>query len=175
MILSSGSFAVDSEVILGLGSNMGDRMAYLSYTVRQLNEEAGKITAVSSVWETEPWGFEAEERFLNMVVALTTTFEPKKLLTVIRALETRLGRSRKKRPRYQSRVIDIDILLWGDRIISFPDLQVPHPHITERRFVLEPLCEIAPGIIHPVTGRSVKEMLTLCNDGSAVKLYKIML
>ncbi len=167
-LLSAG---IRSEVLLGLGSNMGDRLSYLSYTVNQLYKEAGKLTARSSVWESEPWGFEAEEYFLNMVVEISTTLDPKALLSVISSMELLLGRSRREGQGYQSRHIDIDILFWGEKIISVPGLEVPHPHIADRRFVLEPLNEIAADFIHPVTGRSVREMLTLCDDRSEVKLF----
>jgi len=167
-LLSAG---IRSEVLLGLGSNMGDRLSYLSYAVNQLYKEAGEVTARSSVWETEPWGFEAEEHFLNMVVEISTTLDPEALLSVIGSMELRLGRYRRESQGYISRNIDIDILFWGAKIISVPGLMVPHPHIADRRFVLEPLSEIAADFIHPVTGRSVREMLTLCDDRSEVKLF----
>lgn len=162
---------VESAVLLGLGSNMGDRLSYLSYALNALDKEAGRVTAKSSVWETEPWGFEAEDQFLNMTVGLTTNLEPAKLLDMIKSMEVRLGRTRKKGKGYQSRVIDLDILLWGDRVISAPGLQVPHPRIAERRFVLVPLCEIAPYDIHPILGKSLIELLGECDDRSKVRLY----
>jgi len=168
---SSITVPVESVVLLGLGSNMGDRLSYLSYALNELEKEAGRVTAKSSVWETEPWGFEAEEQFLNMAAGLTTTLDPAALLGVIKSMEVRLGRTRIKGPGYHSRVIDIDILLWGDMIISSPGLQVPHPRIAERRFVLVPLCEIAPYNIHPVSGKSLIELLGECADRSAVRLY----
>lgn len=163
---------IPSEVILGLGSNMGDRLSYLSYALNQLKEEAGEIVAVSSVWETEPWGFETEEQFLNMALILSTRLDPSSLLSVISAIESQLGRRRRKGNEYQSRVIDIDILLWGERTIAIPWLQVPHPRIPQRRFVLEPVCEIAPDAIHPVSGRTMRDLLVLCEDHSRVKIYK---
>lgn len=172
MTLSSSiSEPVESTVLLGLGSNMGDRLSYLSYALNELVSEAGRVTAKSSVWETEPWGFEAEEQFLNMAVELSTTLDPDALLGVIKLMEARLGRTRIKGPGYYSRVIDIDILLWGDRVISGPGLQIPHPRIAERRFVLVPLCEIAPYNIHPVRVRSLIELLGECEDRSEVRLY----
>src|SRR5512133_2750799 len=159
-----------SGVLLGLGSNMGDRLSYLSYALNALDQEAGRVTAKSSVWETEPWGFEAEEQFLNMAVRLTTKMEPHQLLEMIKSLEASLGRTRKKGRGYQSRVIDIDILLWGKRVIDAHGLQVPHPRIAGRRFVLVPLCEIAPYDIHPVSGKSMIELLGECDDQSKVRL-----
>lgn len=170
-ISSPISEPVESVILLGLGSNMGDRLSYLLYALNELEKEAGMVTAKSSVWETEPWGFEAEEQFLNMAAELTTTMKPEALLGVIKSMESRLGRTRLKGPGYHSRVIDIDILLCGDRVISGPGLQIPHPRIAERRFVLVPLCEIAPYNIHPVTGKTLIELLGECDDRSGVRLY----
>jgi len=170
-VSSSISDQVESVFLLGLGSNMGDRLSYLSYALKELDTEAGRVTAKSSVWETEPWGFEAEEQFLNMVIEITSALDADALMGVIKSMEARLGRTRIKGSGYRSRVIDIDILLWGDRIISGPGLQIPHPRIAERRFVLVPLCEIAPYSIHPVSGRSLIELLGECDDRSEVRLY----
>jgi 2-amino-4-hydroxy-6-hydroxymethyldihydropteridine diphosphokinase len=159
-----------SQVIIGLGSNMGDRFVYLSRALTMLREEAGDIIAVSSVWETEPWGFEADEHFLNMVVVLRTNKHPRQLMQLFRSLEGRMGRKRNKGGMYESRIIDIDILLWENRIISMPGLEVPHPKLADRRFVLEPMSEVAPDAVHPVTGLTVREMLALCDDMSDVRL-----
>jgi len=165
MKLSDGS-----QVIIGLGSNMGDRFASLSRALVFLREEAGTILAASSVWETEPWGFEADEQFLNMVVALRTKMQPGQLMQLFRSIEGRMGRKRNQGGRYESRIIDIDILLWENRVISIPGLEVPHPKLADRRFVLEPLCEVAPDAVHPVTGLTAREMRSLCDDRSDVRL-----
>ncbi len=159
-----------SRVIIGLGSNLSDRFAALSRALTLLKEEAGDIVAASSVWESEPWGFEADDQFLNMVVVLETGKQPRQLMQLFRSLEGRMGRKRSGGGRYESRIIDIDILLWHDRVISMPGLEVPHPKLADRRFVLEPLYEVAPGAVHPVTGLTVKEMLALCDDRSDVRL-----
>jgi 2-amino-4-hydroxy-6-hydroxymethyldihydropteridine diphosphokinase len=159
-----------AQVIIGLGSNLNDRFAALSCTLSLLKEEAGEIVAVSSVWETEPWGFEADDQFLNMVVVIETGKQPRQLMQLFRSLEGRMGRKRSGGGRYESRIIDIDILLWEDRVISMPGLEVPHPRLADRRFVLEPLSEVAPDVVHPVTGLTVKEMLALCDDRSDVRL-----
>lgn len=135
-----------------------------------LREEAGEITAASSVWETEPWGFDADELFLNMVVVIRTTLEPARMMQLFRSIEGRMGRRRSGGGKYESRIIDLDILLWDNRVITLPGLEVPHPKLHSRRFVLEPLSEVVPDAVHPVTGLTVTEMLELCADNSDVRL-----
>jgi 2-amino-4-hydroxy-6-hydroxymethyldihydropteridine diphosphokinase len=159
-----------TQVIIGLGSNLSDRFAALSRALTLLKEEAGDIVAASSVWESEPWGFEADDQFLNMVVVLETGKQPRQLMQLFRSIEGRMGRKRSGGGRYESRIIDIDILLWQNRVISMPGLEVPHPKLADRRFVLEPLYEVTPDAVHPVTGLTVTEMLALCDDRSDVRL-----
>ena len=159
-----------SKVIAGLGSNLGDRFAALGRAMELINGEAGEIIATSSVWETEPWGFDADEQFLNMVIVLETALEPKGLIQRFRSIEGRMGRKKSGGGKYESRIIDLDILFWDDRVISIPGLEVPHPKLHSRRFVLEPLMEVAPETVHPVTGLTVAEMLQFCEDNSDVRL-----
>ncbi len=159
-----------SKVIAGLGSNLGDRFDALKRAMELIREEAGEITAASSVWETEPWGFDADEQFLNMVIVIRTSLEPARLIQLFRSIEGRLGRKKSGGGKYESRIIDLDILFWDDRVISLPGLEVPHPKLHTRRFVLEPLQEVAPEAIHPVTGLTVAEMLQFCEDNSDVRL-----
>ena len=161
---------VTSTVIAGLGSNLGDRFYALGRAMEFIKEEAGEITAASSVWETEPWGFDTDELFLNMVVIIETPLTPARLMQLFRSIEGRMGRKRSGGGKYESRVIDLDILFWEDRVITLPALEVPHPKIASRRFVLEPLAEVAPEVIHPVTGITVAEMLQQCDDRSDVRL-----
>jgi 2-amino-4-hydroxy-6-hydroxymethyldihydropteridine diphosphokinase len=161
---------VTSTVIAGLGSNLGDRFAALGRAMDLIREEAGVITAASSVWETEPWGFDADDLFLNMVVVIRTTLEPARMMQLFRSIEGRMGRKRSGGGKYESRIIDLDILLWDNRVITLPGLEVPHPKLHSRRFVLEPLAEAAPDAVHPVTGLTVAEMLELCDDRSDVRL-----
>lgn len=159
-----------SNVIAGLGSNLGDRFSALERAMELISGEAGEITAASSVWETEPWGFEADDQFLNMVIVINTTLAPKQLIQLFRSIEGRMGRKKSGGGKYESRVIDLDILFWESRVISMPGLEVPHPKLHSRRFVLEPLLEVAPEVIHPVTGLTVAEMLQFCDDNSDVRL-----
>jgi len=138
-----------NKVILGLGSNLGDKIGNIKNALRTLNDEVGKIGAVSSAYHTAPVGFEDQPDFVNAVAVLETQLSPEDLLAAIQAIETRLGRRRTIR--WGPRVMDIDILFYDDETISLPDLEIPHPRIGERLFVLAPLAEIArdwniPGI-----------------------------
>ena len=162
--------SASSKVIAGLGSNLGDRFAALRRAMEMINGEAGEIIATSSVWETEPWGFDADDQFLNMVIVLKTSLEPKGLIQRFRSIEGRMGRKKSGGGKYESRIIDLDILFWDDRVISIPGLEVPHPKLQSRKFVLEPLMEVAPETVHPVTGLTVAEMLQFCEDNSDVRL-----
>lgn len=153
------------EVLLSLGSNMGDRAENLRRAVALIGEGAGKVTAVSAIYETEPWGFSADTPFYNMAAIVQTTLPPPEFLAVLLAIEEKLGRVREPgAERYTSRPIDIDILLFGDRVIDTEDLIVPHPRLHERMFVLAPLNEIAPDKVHPVLNRSIRDLFKDCDD-----------
>ncbi len=158
------------EVLLSLGSNMGDRAATLRKAVAMIGERAGEVTAISGIYETEPWGFSADTPFFNIAVAVLTSLEPAVFLAEILAVEAALGRVRDPGAEgYTSRPIDIDILFFGDRVISEEGLVVPHPRMAERRFVLAPLNEIAPEKVHPISGKKVLTLLDECGDDSSVQ------
>jgi 2-amino-4-hydroxy-6-hydroxymethyldihydropteridine diphosphokinase len=158
------------EVLLSLGSNMGDRAAILRKAVVMIGERAGEVTAVSGIYETEPWGFSADTTFYNMAAAVNTRLEPLEFLGVILSIESTLGRVRNpEADSYTSRPIDIDILFFGDRIVDTSGLIIPHPRLHERRFVLVPLNEIAPEKIHPLSGKKVLKLLEECGDLSNVQ------
>jgi len=156
------------KVFFGLGTNMGKRAENLSKAVHSIETEIGSVLKTSSVFETEPWGFHSDEQFLNMVVKVKTELSPAELLTRILSIEASLGRKRGKK-HYVSRVIDIDILLYDDQIIDEKNLKIPHPLLHERRFVLEPLCELELDLIHPVLGKTLKDLLEICQDTSKVQ------
>ena len=131
---------------VGLGSNLGDRET----AIRRAAELVG-ARRLSSIRETEPWGFEAQPRFLNAVAEVETELESRPFLERLLAVERELGRVREG-PRYGPRTIDLDLLLYGDRVVEEPGLEVPHPRLRERLFVLEPLAELAPGLEIPGNG-----------------------
>lgn len=154
------------EVYIGLGSNKGNREQLMAQAIEMLSVALGAPVRLSSLVETEPWGFSSQNKFLNMVALFMTTLSPVELLDATEDIERRLGRTVKSTAAtgYSDRPMDIDILFYGDEIISTPRLTVPHPRLHERDFVLRPLVEIAPGLQHPVMGKSVSQLLQLLDD-----------
>jgi 2-amino-4-hydroxy-6-hydroxymethyldihydropteridine diphosphokinase len=159
-------------VFLGLGSNLGDRAKILQDAKKNIEESIGRIKSVSLVYETEPWGFESESKFLNMVLSVETDLSPSGLLGRILMIESRLGRIRYKCGfKFSSRSIDIDILLYNNEVVNETALQIPHPGMHLRRFVLEPLSKIAPELIHPVLKKTILTLLEECKDTGKVVEY----
>ena len=157
------------ELVIGIGSNLGDRRKNITEAIAIIAERIGRMTAVSSLAETEPEGFESDNRFLNG--ALIIDDEPGENVSVADRLETILqilhsieaGFGRVRTGVYADRAIDLDILFYGDEVVNLPDIVVPHPRLHERAFVLMPLAEICPQKMHPVLGMTVKE-LAACFD-----------
>ena len=157
---------------LMLGSNVGDRMDYLLRSIELLRRDAGRIAAMSAVYESDPWGFDDPCRFLNQAVAVETTLAPLALLKCIQRIEHMLGRVR-THGGYQSRTIDIDIIMYGNQVINIPGLVIPHPLMAERMFVLQPMAELAPDLKHPVFHRTMedlKEHIRIQGDSQADRL-----
>ena len=158
MLLYEGSRVGFEPVVvyLGLGSNMGKRQDNLDKALDLLSQRL-QVGQVSSIYDTEPIGNTNQPRFLNLVCQVSTTLAPPELLALVKGIESRLGRVPGK-PN-SPRLIDMDILFYGDQVIKSRELVIPHPRLAERAFVLIPLKEIAPGMVHPVSGKTVKEML----------------
>ena len=159
-----------NTVFLGLGSNLGDRGANVQQALTDLERWGVKVILSSSLYETEPVGNIDQPRFLNMTVKASTDRSPEDLLTVVLSIERSLGRVR--RGKWGPRTIDVDILFYGDRVVGESGLVIPHPRLHERRFVLEPMNEIAPDFVHPVLKKSIKELLNACPDKSIVTLLR---
>jgi 2-amino-4-hydroxy-6-hydroxymethyldihydropteridine diphosphokinase len=149
------------SIFLGIGSNLGNRLSNLQFAFDHFT-----VTKKSSIYETEPVEFLEQPWFLNAVVRIETKFSPQELLAYCQSIEMKLGRKREiaKGPR----TLDLDILFYADVVLNEPDLIIPHPAIAERRFVLEPMNEIAPDFIHPVLKISISELLANCPDSSTV-------
>lgn len=149
-----------TRVYLGLGTNQGDKANNLTRAIEALSLALGPSNAVSRFIETDPWGFESKNGFLNCVAAFETELSPLELLDTTERIERELGRTQKSAGGiYHDRIIDIDILLYGDKVVENPRLTIPHPLMHKRTFVLEPLAEIAPEAIHPAIGNSIRELL----------------
>ncbi len=146
---------------IALGTNLGDKQAIMTESIGEIGKYIGTVTACSSFIETLPWGFESSHTFLNSAIRVRTSMTAEELLTTTQEIECRMGRESKSVDGiYHDRIIDIDILLYDDAIISKPNLIIPHPQMHLRRFVLEPLSEIAPNIVVPGTNKTVSELLS---------------
>lgn len=157
-------------VYLGLGSNLGDRAAHLEQAMEALGAAGVEIVRRSSLYATEPLGFGAQNWFLNCVVEGATELMPRQLLRATQRVEQEMGR--KKLVRNGPRIVDVDILFYGGNVVSTPDLEIPHPRIAERRFVLVPLREIAPGLRHPTLRRTIGELLATTPDRGEIHRWR---
>ena len=155
------------RVFLGLGTNLGDRLANLSKARRSLPPRV-EIIKASSVYETPPWGYLDQPEFLNQVIEVRTKLRPVRLLRYLKTIEKRMGRV--ELFRYGPRLIDLDMLIYGERTITRKNLQIPHPRMAERAFVLLPLAEIAPNFIHPVLGKPVQELAEMVDTTGVNRL-----
>jgi 2-amino-4-hydroxy-6-hydroxymethyldihydropteridine diphosphokinase len=154
-------------VYLALGTNLGDRLANLRAAASALPPVV-TVLASSPIYETPPWGVTEQPAFLNMVIKGETHHRPQNLLKHLKLLETKLGRL--PSIRYGPRKIDIDLLFYDDILLNTPGLTIPHPRLHERSFVLVPLADLAPGLVHPVFGKTILQLLTKV-DSTGVKVY----
>lgn len=149
-------------IYLSIGSNMGNKKDYISKATQALNQRVGKVISVSKYYETAAWGNTAQEDFLNIALGLTSTLSPQEVLDVVLDIEKTMGRERAEK--WAARTIDIDILLYDNLILNTETLTIPHPHLHERNFVLVPLMEIAPEVIHPILNEPIDEIYMACLD-----------
>lgn len=150
-----------------IGSNQGERENHFNKAKLEIEKVSGKIIKESSLYETDAWGFSSTSKFLNQVIALETLLKPQELLDSLLNIETLLGRTRES-VAYSDRVIDIDILFYENEIVAEQHLKIPHYHIEERRFVLMPMTEIAGDFVHPITNKTMHQLLEICSDNSSV-------
>jgi 2-amino-4-hydroxy-6-hydroxymethyldihydropteridine diphosphokinase len=159
------------DVFLLTGSNLGNRELFMEQAIKHIEADIAPLTAASSLFETQSWGKANAPDYLNQVLRLQTVLPARQLLAKILAIETLMGRRREEK--WGSRIIDIDILFYGDDIINEPDLQIPHPELHNRRFTLEPLAEIAPDLVHPVLNKNILQLKLQLIDDLNVKKYKL--
>ena len=156
-----------SIAYIGFGSNIGDRLAYIQSAIHTLSEIAGiTLQKISSIYTTDPVGYESQAQFLNGVAAIQTSLSPLSLLHALKDIETAIGR--KHRTRWGPREIDLDILIYGDLYVQTQKLVIPHPEMHLRGFVLVPLAEIAPDLVHPVFQESIQILLNRLEDSKSV-------
>ena len=156
-----------ANAYISLGSNLGDRRANLKEAIAALPPQM-EVNAKSSVYETPPWGYEDQPKFLNQVIKAKTYLDPEPLLKHLKRLEVALGR--KESFPNGPRLIDMDILFYDDLVLNNPSLVIPHPHLHERGFVLLPLMDISPDLVHPINKKSVREMMAGCDVVGIEKL-----
>ena len=159
------------DVFLGIGSNVGNRVGFILAALRKLRETTSvTIVKISSIYETEPVGVKDQDSFLNGAVRIQTSLSAKDFHVQVKNIEREVGRL--ERVRWGPREIDIDILLFGGQVVDEANLKIPHPEMQKRRFVLQPLAEIGPDVVHPVLNRSMKDLLRECTDTCAVELSR---
>lgn len=147
-------------VYFGLGTNLGDKECNLRLAVQKIGERIGKVISLSAFYATAPWGFSSKNTFLNAAVCVETFLAPLSVLHLTQEIEREIGRTHKSvNGVYSDRLIDIDLLLYDDKVLDTPELKLPHPLMQERRFVMEPLAEIAPDLVHPVLKKKMRELL----------------
>lgn len=149
-------------IYLILGSNLGNKYLSIKKAIDLIRERIGTVEKKSSFYDTEPWGFEKQPNYLNQVIEINTKLLPTELLQQINRIEVELGRVRNEK--WRERILDIDILYYHDKILKNDEIEIPHSQIPNRNFVLIPLCEIASEEVHPITGKTQKQMLDECPD-----------
>lgn len=160
-----------AKVYFVIGGNLGDREQYIERTKSLISERVGLVLRTSSIYESEPWGFEHSQNFLNQVLIVDTQLSPAALLLEISFIEGVLGRERNCAG-YCSRTADIDILFYDQQVLLTPSLVIPHKYLHKRQFVLHPLAELVPDMIHPLFSVTIRELMAICDDTTKVWKYQ---
>lgn len=160
-----------SKVTILSGSNLDDRSFYIQQAIKLIKERVGVVTAQSSVYESEPWGYTSSNSFYNQLIVVETKFNPQDVLCQLQKIEYQLGRVRDRGGKYIDRTLDLDILFYDDLVMNSERLVIPHPEVANRRFVLAPLAELFPEKTHPVLRKTFAQLLEFCPDkGNVFKL-----
>ena len=162
--------AVTFTIYLGLGTNLGNRVANLQQSIDKIREEVGMVRQQSAIYQTKAWGVNNQPDFLNQVIEVATPLSPEETLKTILRIETTMGRIRTRK--WYTRLIDIDLLFYEESIIKTSSLIVPHPYIQDRNFVLAPLVEIAPDLVHPIFKKNMMVLWEACEDTLLVKRFE---
>jgi 2-amino-4-hydroxy-6-hydroxymethyldihydropteridine diphosphokinase len=158
------------QAVLLLGSNIDNRLELLATASSLIIEQIGHIVVASSIYESDPWGYDSNNSFLNQALLIKTNISPEKVLGKCLSIEAQLGRTRNENGTYADRNIDIDILLYEELIISNENLEIPHPRMHQRRFCMEPLVEIAPSWFVPTFQKTTRQVLAICSDLSKISI-----
>lgn len=153
-----------NKAYVSLGSNLGNRKKKLSDAVQMLQEKVGSIIDSSAIYETESWGNENLPSFYNQVICISTTLSATELMKTLLQIEEQMGRKRKSSENYSSRTLDLDVIYYNNEVISEEHLQIPHPHLHKRNFVLLPLMEIARDFVHPIFNKNTAQLVAECTD-----------
>jgi len=160
------------HVYISLGSNLGDRAGILAIAIKCITQSKCTLISKSPIYETAPWGMNSELWFLNQVIEVTTIISPANLMSYLLQIENDLGRERGKSFSYMDRAIDLDILFYGKKIVNSSQLQIPHPKISDRLFILKPFLDLNPNFIHPKTSLSIKAHYDKCGDKTLIKEWR---
>lgn len=162
-----------NQVVLLLGGNLGDRKMLLIQAIKEIEKSCGRILKKSKIYESESWGFESDDNFLNQAIKIETDFDAIKLLSKLQFIEKQLGRTAKTptNQTYSSRLIDIDILFFNQEIINNETLTIPHPRLHLRKFTLECILDISPDYIHPIFNKTIEKLSDKCSDKTKVWQY----
>ncbi|MDO4727825.1 MAG: 2-amino-4-hydroxy-6-hydroxymethyldihydropteridine diphosphokinase [Bacteroidota bacterium] len=158
-----------NQIVLSIGSNKGDRLSYINRCIELIHTTIAPVIQVSKVYKTPSWGFKADD-FYNCALWICSDKTPQELLTALKQIEEKLGRTHKTTKEYQSREIDIDIVYYGSEVIAQKDLTIPHPHMQDRLFVLKPMADLQIDIIHPLLNKSVQQLTETTTDTSSIEI-----